>query len=214
MSRVKTFVTTIPFQAEGNLKPITYAPDGNSKLAYGETRFPIIPVVNGYAEKGDKIRVIAILTDGENYRHNLEAYFTPELAELAARNGYGFDGVEIVKTANSEDIETQLKLFADIITKIEDGEELYACITFGTKPTPIVVSLALSYAYRLKKDTTVGCIVYGLFRHDGGGHGVIYDTTALFYMDSIVNRLAERKAPNPEAAIRAILGTGGADDDK
>jgi hypothetical protein len=56
-------------------------------------------------------------------------------------------------------------------------------------------------------------VVYGLFRH-GNPVGEIFDTTALFYMDSIVNKLAEMKTPHPEKAIRAMLGIGGTDDDE
>jgi hypothetical protein len=218
MGKTKTFIATIPFQGKDKdrndmLKPVTYTPAGNSRLAYGATRFPIIPLINGYAERGDRVRVIAILTDGDNFKHNYEAYFVPEITELATKNGYAFDGIEILRTPNKEDIDTQLALFADIISKIGDGEELFACITFGTKPTPIVQTMALNYAYKLKKDTSVGCVVYGLFRH-GNLVGDIFDTTALFYMDSIVNKLAEMKAPHPEKAIRAMLGIGGTDDDE
>ncbi|MDR1639701.1 MAG: hypothetical protein LBC41_00500 [Clostridiales bacterium] len=217
MGKPKTFICTIPFQGkdrngDDGLKPITYEPSGNTRLAYGVTRFPIIPVINGYAEKGDKIRVIAILTDGPNYKYNYETYFAPEVTALANSNGYEFDGIEVVETSSSEDISSQLSLFANLLDRIKDGEDLYACITYGTKPTPIVQSMALSYAYRLKKDTSVGCVVYGLFRHNSPT-GTLYDTTALFYMDSIVNKLAEMKAPNPEEAIRAILGIGGNEDD-
>jgi len=217
MSKTKTFICAIPFQPEGSLKPVTYVPSGNSKLEYGETRFPIIPVINGYAGDGDKIRVIAILTGGANFKHNYEKYFVPEITELAAKKGYEFAGVETIGSPDSEDIETQLALFIDLIATVGDGEEIYACITYGTKPTPIVQFIALNYAYKLKKDASIGCIAYGRFMHnDENGHGIgrIYDQTALFYMDSIVNKLADLKAPHPEAAIRAMLGIGGPTDDE
>jgi|GEM_PF-267424 len=217
MKKTKTFITAIPFQGRDNagndqLKPVTYIPAGNGRLKYGETRFPIIPLINGYTECGDKIRIIAILTDGENFKHNYEVYFEPEVDALVSKNGYEFNGIEIVETPDEEDIDTQLKLFADIIAKIGEGEELYACITFGTKPTPIVQTMALNYAYKLKKDTTIGCVVYGRFRH-GKPEGDIFDTTALFYMDSIVNKLAENRASNPEKAIRIMLGLDDAVED-
>jgi hypothetical protein len=146
MGKTKTFIATIPFQGkdkDGNdmLKPVTYAPAGNSRLTYGATRFPIIPLINGYAERDDRVRVIAILTDGENFKYNFETYFVPEVTELASNNGYEFDGIEVVKTPDREDIDTQLALFTDIITKTGDDEELFACITFGTKSTPIVQKL-------------------------------------------------------------------------
>ena len=208
MGKTKTFISAIPFQGKDGLKKLTYEPCGNSRLKYEATRFPIIPVINGYTEAGDKVRIIAILTDGENFRYNYETYFIGEIDSIIKEKDLSFDGIEEIPTADSEDIETQLKLFADIIAKIGDDEELYACITYGTKPTPIVQFMALNYAYRLKKGTSVGCVAYGRFLHKGeGGLGVgcIYDQTALFYMDSTVNKLAEHGAPDPERAIRIML---------
>jgi hypothetical protein len=216
MSKTKTFITTIPFQAEGKLTEVRYEASGNTKLAYEKTtRFPIVPVIAGYAEKGDRIRVIAILTEGKNFRHNYDAYFVPEIEAVVSQGGYEFEGIETVSTPDDESIETQLKLFADIIAVIGDEEDIYACITFGTKPTPIVQTMALNYAYKLKKNASVGCIVYGRYLHDPSAEeqvGTIYDTTALFYMDSIVNRLAEMKAPDPEKAIRLMLNLDGESD--
>ena len=217
MDKIKTFISTIPFQGkhpktgEDMLKPVTYEALGNSKLEYGETRFPIIPVINGYAERGDKFRIIAIVSEGENFRHNFETYFIPEVTAFVGKNGYDFSGIEIINTPDSEDIEAQLALFVDLIGIIGDNEEISACITYGTKPTPIVQFMALNYADKLKNDIKIGCIAYGRFLHnDGGGRSVgrIYDQTALFYMNSIINKLTETKAPHPEKAIRALLGIG------
>ena len=210
MAKTKTFIAVIPFQPKGKLTPVKYIAQGNAKLEYREeTRFPVIPLINGYAGKGDKIRVIAVLTDGDNFNYNYETYFKPEIAALTERNGYDLKVIEVINTPDSEDIESQLRLFADIIAKVGDNEELHACITYGTKPTPIVQIMALNYAYRLKTNASVGCVAYGRFLHnDENGHGVgrIYDQTALFYMGSIVNKLAEIKKADPEKAIRALLG--------
>ena len=209
----KTFITVVPFQPEGQLKPLLYIPQGNSRLVYDyETRFPIIPVINGYAEKGDRIRIIYILTDGENFKNNFQLYLKPEIDAIAEKKELLHEE-KIIRTKDSEDIDSQLKLFLDITEAIDDGDEIYACTTFGTKPTPLVETLALNYAYKLKKEISIGCIVYGRFDH-ASKQGAIYDTTALFYMDSIINKLAEAKAPNPEAAIRALLGIGGDDNDE
>jgi len=205
----KTFITAIPFQSEGQLYRVLYAPAGNGRLEYGEaTRFPIVQVINGYAQTGDEIRVVAILTDGENFRHNYEAYFQEEIRHVVDAKGLIFNGIEVIPSADAEDINTQLKLFLDLTETIQDGEEVSACITFGTKPTPLVQTLALNYAYRLKKDVSIGCVAYGRFKHTPGQtpqRGTIYDTTALFYMSSIVNKLAEMKAPDPAKAIRLLL---------
>ncbi|PKM59980.1 MAG: hypothetical protein CVU99_10600 [Firmicutes bacterium HGW-Firmicutes-4] len=209
MEKTKTFITVIPFQGQdeqGNdmLKPVLYSPAGNTRLAYGETRFPIIPVINGYAKKDDKIRVIAILSDGANFMHNFETYFKPEVEALVKNNELKLDEIEVIQVSDKEDIDTQLKLFSDLIDKVENNEEIFACITYGTKPTPIVINMALNYAYRIKEDVNIGCIVYGRYLHTDST-GTLYDTTALFYLESVVNKVADMNVKDPEKAIRAML---------
>ena len=232
MCTTKTFISAIPFQPydkSGNkendsLKSLVYPAKGNSKLEYGETRFPIMPVINGYAEKGDKIRVMAILTDGDNFKYNYETYFIDEINDIIKAKELVLNGneIEVIQTADSEDIETHIKLFIDIMTAISDNEDIYACITYGTKPTPIIESMALSYAYRLK-NVKVECIVYGRYMNPNPRlsdeeneknkeNNGIYDTTSLFYMDAVINELAEKKSPNPEKAIRAMLRIGDANE--
>jgi len=223
MSKTKVFISAIPFLGKKTLKDgterdqleaVKYRQVGNSRLAYEcETRFPIVPVINGYAEDGDTIRVLAILTDGEksnarNTQHNYRTYFLPEIDSIASAKKLLFSGVEEIHTQDNEGIDTQLKLFSDIADRINPGEDLYACISYGTKPMPIVLTMALNYAYKLKKDVTVGCTVYGRFPHidEEPKASYIYDTTSLFYMDSIVTRLAEMKASDPITAIKLMLG--------
>ena len=210
MGKTKTFICTIPFQKEGSLKPIVYKAHGNSKLdeygtKYGQTRFPIVPVINGYAEKGDRIRVIAIVSEGENFRHNYDTYFVDEVNNIVKENKYVFDGIEKISTPDEEGIEAQLKLLAELLDKINDNEEVSACITYGTKPLPIVQFIALNYAGKIKADTTIGCIAYGRFLHteEEQNIGRIWDQTALFYIDSIVSKLAQNQVKNPDEVIKA-----------
>jgi len=203
--KTKTFLTVVPFQPKGLLKAACYQPVGNDKLAYSETRFPIIPVIAGYAEPGDSIRVVAIKKDGESCKHNFNEYLAREVQELCEKKDLLFDGIEVIQTPDEETIEVQLKLFSDIVAVLRENEKLYACITYGTKPTPIVLSMALNYAHRLKKGASVECIAYGRYDFDTKA-SYIYNTTSLFYMDSIVNKLADMRASNPEKAIRLMLG--------
>ena len=66
---MKTFITFSPQQETLNL--CNYQTTGNDRLAYGETRFPIIPVINGYAEPGEEIRVIVLCQKYEFCVRNL-----------------------------------------------------------------------------------------------------------------------------------------------
>ena len=203
----KTFIMTIPFQPPGGLKKTRYYPKNCSELKYGETHFPIIPVIAHHARDEKEVRIVIIKTEGENYEWNYKEIFLPEIEEIRKELGVSFE-LETITTKDEETIDVQLKLFERLINVIEDNEELYVCITYGTKPTPIALFLALSYAYRLKEGTSVERVVYGKHFHKeppGDTESLLFDTTALFYMDAIVNRLAEAKVANPIEVIGSLL---------
>ena len=212
---MKTFITIIPRQREGQLSLTQYIPAMCDELAYGKTRFPIVPVIAHHAAKEKKIRILPVIQDNEWVKHNFEKHFLDEVKTLESTLDVMAEMIPI-SVPDSESIDTHLKLFSDVIEKIEDGSRLHACATYGTKPASNVISLALSYAYRLKKDVTVERIVYGQFLHrvEDGAVGTLYDTTPLFFMDAIVNRLAEARAHNPERAIRLMLGLEQAEGDE
>jgi hypothetical protein len=205
MKKTKTFITVMPFELRERLVLTRYAPVGCDELEYGETRFPIIPVIAHHAKGEESVRIIVVQTDGEGNDYNFVNHFLPEVKELCGKMGVQYDLVT-VRTPNSESAEDHLRLFADIVEVIHDNEELYACMTYGTKPTPVVISLALSFAHRFISGTKVGRIVYGKYFHNEDRPGCLYDTTSLFYMDSIVNRLAEMRASDPRKAVRLLLG--------
>ncbi len=198
---MKKFITFIPRQPEGRLSIQKYEAVDNQKLDYKETRFPIIPVINGYAEKGEKIKVIAVCEEYQNSEHNLE-YLKAELEEL--KNG-GIDiELNIQKIPYDDSVQTQLTTFQKLISVMEDDDDIYACITYGGKPIPIVEVMAIRYALRAKNDTMVRCVVYGQFDHDKN-RAVIYDVTALVQMDDIVRSLADAGIKDIEGTIAKLL---------
>ena len=169
-----------------------------------ETHFPIIPVICAYAERGEEIQIILLKSTYETTDYNYEL-FGHEIEEIKKNLGIKAEIKEII-TEYKEDLNTQLKLFSDIITCLNNEDELYVCITYGTKPTPIVQMMAVNYAYRVLNDVKVECIVYGQANHVK--HiGTIFDVTALFFMDEAVNNLARMNLENPTEIIKGILKT-------
>ena len=191
-----------PLQPEGKLAKAVYVPQNNDKLEYGETRFPIIPVINGYAEEEEEVEIILIKSDNANAELN-EKYLREEVRELEERKEIKVK-ISIVNTPYNETIDTQINLFMDLIKKIHDNDKVFACATYGTKPTPIVEMMAVNYAYRALKNTSIGAIVYGQRDHDTGSME-IFDITALFYMDEMVNNIAKLGIKNPEETIKRLM---------
>lgn len=64
-----------------------------------------------------------------------------------------------------ESLDSHIATFQKLIDRTEEGDDLYACLTFGSKPTPLVEVMAMQYAYRVHRDVTITCAVYGQMDH-------------------------------------------------
>jgi hypothetical protein len=199
-------------QPENGLYSVVYDCKENSKLDNKlETFFPGLVAINGYVEKGEHIKISAIkVSDHDNSEMNYQK-FLGELNKISSEKGFTYD-LEIIKTSEDLAIKKNLSLFKKLIKSVGNDEELYASINYGFKPTPIILSMALNYAYQICENTDIGCILYGQFNHVTK-KSTIYDTTALFYMDGIVNTLAKNKVKDSSKMMDFVLGEEYDDDD-
>ena len=190
---------------EGQLKTQTYEPVGNSLLEYGPTRFPLIPLLNGYTEPGEEVEVYTVTYDSPDCRYNLNS-LERELAELSEKKGISIK-LESVDVPFDDSTEAVLRIFQQLVNRTADGDTLHACITFGSKPMPLALVMALQYAYRLKDDVSIDCVVYGQVDHstEPPWPSRIYDVTSLVKLDEIIRLLADRGVPDPESVISEIL---------
>ena len=202
---MKKFIMVTPQQQPGKLQLKVYEPQGNSLLEYGETHFPIIPTINGYVDDGEEIKLITLTYDTENCAHNLEI-LKQELEDLKADRGIVCELDSILVPAD-ESVSATLHVFQEFIDRVDDDDELFACITYGSKPMPIVEVMALQYAYRIKRNASIECVVYGSidFNAPAPYPSKIYDVTSLVKLDEIVRLLAERGIEDPETVIASIL---------
>lgn len=202
---MKKFFCVTPQQPEGKLEKQHYVPSGNDTLEYGETRFPIIAVMNGYLGKGDEARLVTVTYDSDDCRRNL-AFLEDEVSALCENRGCACEVVSL-DSPFDDGVGAIIDVFQRLIDCTDDGDELYACITYGSKPLVLAVTMALQYAYRLKSDAYIDCVVYGqMDRSAQPSRARIFDITPLVQLDEIVRLLADRGVSNPGDAIRAILG--------
>lgn len=200
---MKTFIAFVPQQPEGRLNESVYEPQGNPRLTYGPTCFPIIPVINGYTDPGDEIHMILVVPDYENCRYN-EQLFRKEFEALCAEKNLRCNGIDAVSVPYDDAVGTHIATFQALIDRINDNDDLHACVTFGSKPSPMVELMALRYARRIKQNTFISCIVYGQFDHMSKTSR-IYDETALCQLDDIVQTLADMGDPNPRQTLDRII---------
>ena len=207
---MKKFFTIVPLQGKGNLDQYHYQPVENERLAMEEkTAFPIMTVINGYLEPGETSQVIVVLTDIENVRRNYPR-FLDELQQLCERKGLVQPEIKEIVVPLDDSVNAQIDLFQKLIEYTEDGDELFACITYGDKPISMAVRMAVQYAYRVMQNTTIDCIVYGQIDRSAGSDrslwtGKVYDETGLVRLDEIVRLMADQKVANPKGILRDIF---------
>lgn len=188
---MKKFFTFISRQIPERFLPKEYQAINNSKLTYPQTRFPLIPVLNGYTKKGETAQVIVFCEDYSNSEHNL-TFLEQELDKLQAEKGIILERI-VEKIPLDDGYDAQLDTFAKMLNHIDDGDEVYACITYGSKPTPIVQTMAFRYARFAGKNTAIRCVVYGHVDFNTN-EAKIYDLTGLLIVDDALRLLAEVKA--------------------
>ena len=203
---MKKFFTVIPLQGLGKLNPYQYQAIGNTLLQMdAETCFPILTAVNGYVRPGEKFRLIAVMTDTEDGRRNRDM-LQQELEQLCGRKGLVCPQIETIPVGVDERVAAHVATFQKLIDLVDDDDELFACMTFGTKPLSTAVQMAVQYAYRVKRNASVTCIVYGQIDRTGGeSKAFVYDMTALIQLDELVRVLADRGVTNPKETIDRIL---------
>lgn len=207
---MKKFITVIPLQVQGQLRRYHYQAVDNSRLQMdGPTSFPILTAVNGYVQPGEEFRLLAIAADSEDGRRNC-AVLRDELERLCRTKGCPCPQVETIPAPADEGVAAQIAAFQRLIACVEDDDELFVCVTYGTKLLSQVTLMAVQYAYQAKKNTSISCVVYGQIDRSGGQEperwtARIYDETALLQLGEIVRVLVQRGTADPRAALDEIL---------
>ena len=103
-----------------------------------------------------------------------------------------------------------LELYGNLIRCCDDDDEIYSCITYGTKPVPIVQMMAMRYAFHVKKNVYIGMIVYGKAHgnkqnEDSEKIFDIYDMTSLFYIDDLSEKFSRMAVKDPEKILESLI---------
>ena len=202
---MKKFITVIPMQPTDRFNAVHYsAQEGDSLLANNiETRFPIMIAIRNTTDKDEKIAVNIVVTDKHEYVAANKQLFIDELEKAKNEIGFEYELTEI-HTSLEENSDKQLALFEGIIASINENDELYVDVTYGAKPTPMVIMLVLNYAYDLCENTDVKAVIYGAMNH-AAETTEVYDVTSLFYMNSVIQKLSSIKPADPLEFIRNVL---------
>jgi len=190
------------------LNALRYKVCGNSTIEYdGKVIFPINGVLARTLKKDDDVKVVLLKKediDGNSDRNIGEYKKELDLINsgLGAKIKY-----KILSTPHNENREIQEKLFKEILAEFAEGAAVYADITYSTKSLPIIVFSALNFAERFLK-ADIKNIVYGKVDFDKDNEPCnpeLFDMSALFYLNSIVNTIECTDGNSAKKILDAIL---------
>ena len=190
---MKTVIITAPMKPPKNVYATLYPIDGNKAMEYqNPVRCPINAVLAKTMEKNEEVKVIYILTTGENSlsKQNMKI-FIEELENINKEIGavLSYDKIDMDFLPTKQ---TYNKLITDLAEKIDENAEIFTDITFGHKPEILSLFCSLRFVEEFR-DAVVQYIVYGKVDFNKETHEpenpMLYDITSLYYLFKLIGNI-------------------------
>lgn len=175
-----------------NLNAMSYAGTGNIKSNYNKpVIYPINAILAETLQKKDELKVVLLKTLDKNGYSGINAgCFMQELdtinTEIGAKITYETLDFEFKETKDNH--EARLKAMLD---KVDEDSQIYADITFGPKPLPMILMCVLSFSEKFL-NCDVKSILYGKVNFDDSNKPVdpgLYDISSLYYLNNLTNSM-------------------------
>lgn len=206
----KIVFVTIPMKEK--LHRVDYSQGGNTTCCYSH---PVIYSINAMlAEKlrgDDEVKIILLKTITMNQEKNHKssdnvAAFVRELGAINTSIGarLSYEELESDFSETKENFEQRMR---SLLNKMEPDCELFADITYGPKPLPMILMCAFNFAEKFF-GANIRNIVYGKVEYVRGEDGKevprnpeLYDVTSLYYLNNLTNTMV---APDAKTALRML----------
>lgn len=189
-----------------------YSCNGNISCCYNQpVIFPINAILADKLKEKDEVSVILLKTRTKEQEKNLQsannvAEFIRELGEINASIGakLSYEELESDFSETKENFEQRIHSMLD---KLEEDCQLYADITYGPKPLPMILMCAFTFAEKFF-NADIKNIVYGKVEFIKGEDGKekpdnpeLYDIASLYYLNNLTSSM---EAPNAETALKML----------
>jgi hypothetical protein len=209
----KVFVTAVAQQFK--FTPALYQTDNAELKSNREEHYPIFNALENTIEPDDDIEFIIIKLPCEKLDENFMV-LKERVAEFEAAHKTTITLTTIERGLEETENE-HIILFNALTDALPKNCDIYADITYGTKPTPMIVFAALRFVSAVRPNTDVRLIVYGQiekWKKDETGDNVpyiahIYDITRLLRIISITENLTQLGGSDVEGAVKMLLNTTG-----
>ena len=156
---LKTYVTAVPLQGSRGMEKALYH-NADARQPVRPTQFPIVQILRDTLTPQDMAKVIAVMLDNPDTRRNLNS-LQEELSP------FGVEQVQILALPEVQDSRTMTHLCCRLTDAIPQNSDVYACITYGTKPLALAMTAALARAETARGAKAAGLYYGELQRRDG-----------------------------------------------
>lgn len=197
----KIVFASIPMQS---VEPVVYKSKENKAIEYDKpVRFPINALLAKTMNKGEKIKVVRILTDGKFTKENAD-YQKKELDEINNKIDAEITYLEVSENFKETSNVLQSR-FKQLVNVLEDDCKIYADMTYGPKTLTPVLFYVLGFAEHFFnadiKNIVYGKIIFNENKKVQEDTAELFDVTSLFYLNSLTSVM---KAPNGKAALKIL----------
>lgn len=176
---------------------------------------PIAYVLDANIEAGDDILIITTVGEAKNPQDNFKE-LKNDFDKILASHGAKAVFAEIVepnprKRLDEMDSLTFSRYFRELSDYFEDGDRIYADMTFGMKCNTICSLTAISYAVKAGKDIDVERMVYQE-KYDGKEDSgeppasYIVDITSIFYISTLIHNAHPGQKKSIDSFLKFMIG--------
>lgn len=177
---------------------------------------PISYLLDANIEQDDEILIITDVMQTEKPLKNYELLKKDMEEILAAHNAKAtFEVIKSPDPANRDEMDslTFSRYFKNLSDYFQDGDRLYADMTFGMKCNIICSFIAMTYAVKAGVDVDVERLVYAE-RYNGDREitpekrptSDIIDITSLFYISTLVNNAQPGQKKSIDSFLKFMMG--------
>ena len=178
---------------------------------------PISYLLNANINENDEILILTDVIPTEKPRKNYELLKKDMEGILEAHHAKAtFKVIQSVDPkANRDEMDslTFSRYFKELSGYFQNGDRLYADMTFGMKCNTIGSFIAMTYAVKAGTDIDVDCMVYAeLYRGDKEiipekrPTSDIIDITSLFYISTLVNNAQPGQKKSIDSFLKFMIG--------
>lgn len=210
----KVFISTVPMQQTQDVKNRSRDFDLGDK----DYKAPISYLLDANVTPGDEVLILTAAGTREWPQKNYLAWkeeFEGILRERQAKAQFeeivepDFDRDNFNSEQDNLDSLTFSQFFKDIADKIQDGDLIYADVTYGMKCYTIAMMIALQYVSKACKDTAVKNLIYAQYFKGELGKSPdcadIIDITSLLYLSSMIADVEPGQKKNMDSFLKLVI---------